>query len=473
MTRVEAAQTRGARWLVAMLAGVVTCFVLATAATEHLARTIADRADGIIANAMPSVQVLTTARGDLRRLELDLEQYATVPAAQRAPIREQIASSRQNIDGELAAYHALPFFPDERTLSQHVETSLTGLDQQIADFMQGTDPERLTSLHHEFSLVDEALERVVVFDAAQGQRLGSEILRVRSESRGIVVLLDAASVILAIGAAWLALRQLRRAMRIAKAEREARDRREAALSDENAALGQFAGRVAHDVLSPLATASLALELAGQACEHNPAATRATSRGIAAINRAQALVEGLLAFSSAGGHPEAGASTELAPVLADLADALGDRAKATGIALHLAAVPPGAIACSQGVLTSLVGNLAQNAIKYMGDGHDRRIDLRVLDTERGWRVEVEDTGPGIPVDSQLQIFQPHVQLHRGGGGIGLGLATVDRLVHAHGGSLGVISQPGHGALFWFELPKAVSSVRELAPAAGTAVLGLET
>ncbi|MEP6864964.1 MAG: ATP-binding protein [Deltaproteobacteria bacterium] len=126
---------------------------------------------------------------------------------------------------------------------------------------------------------------------------------------------------------------------------------------------------------------------------------------------------------------------------------------------MATIPPGSIACSKGVLTSLVSNLGQNAIKYMGDVQERRIELRVLETDRGWRVEVEDTGPGISVEDQQRIFRPHVQLQRGGAGIGLGLATVDRLVRAHAGSLGVSSKPGHGALFWFELPKATA--RELA------------
>jgi signal transduction histidine kinase len=73
-----------------------------------------------------------------------------------------------------------------------------------------------------------------------------------------------------------------------------------------------------------------------------------------------------------------------------------------------------------------------------------------------RVEIEDTGPGVPAGHQLRIFEPYVQLRPGSGsGIGLGLATVDRLVRAHGGAAGVVSpvERGHGSLFWFELPIA--------------------
>jgi signal transduction histidine kinase len=114
-----------------------------------------------------------------------------------------------------------------------------------------------------------------------------------------------------------------------------------------------------------------------------------------------------------------------------------------------------------VLASLVSNLVRNAIRYIGDAETRRIDVRVLEAGERWRFEVQDTGPGIPADQQHRIFEPHVQLGPGTSGIGLGLATVDRLVRAHAGTLGVISTPGSGALFWFELPRA-GAPRESVP-----------
>jgi signal transduction histidine kinase len=76
---------------------------------------------------------------------------------------------------------------------------------------------------------------------------------------------------------------------------------------------------------------------------------------------------------------------------------------------------------------------------------------VLDLGDRWRIEVEDTGPGIAPEHQRKIFQPYVQLAYGTAGIGLGLATVDRIVRAHGGAVGMISD-GHGSTFWFELAK---------------------
>jgi signal transduction histidine kinase len=292
-----------------------------------------------------------------------------------------------------------------------------------------------------------------MFDAEQGQRLGLEIQQIRGNANALVILVDAIAVVLAAGAVLLALRQLRRATHARRLEDAAREQREAELRKANEALGQFAGRVAHDVLSPLSTTMLSLDLVRQSCQDNKQVLHATERGAAALNRVRSLVDDLLEFARAGGKPERGAEADLASVFEDLFDGLAGQAQQHGISLLLETVPPGCVACSPGVLTSITTNLVQNAIKYMGDAHERQINARVLDTGPKWRVEVSDTGPGIPADEQQRIFEPYVQLARARGGIGLGLATVDRLVRAHGGTVGLRSKLGAGSTFWFELPKA--------------------
>jgi len=70
-----------------------------------------------------------------------------------------------------------------------------------------------------------------------------------------------------------------------------------------------------------------------------------------------------------------------------------------------------------------------------------------------RVEVEDTGPGLPPGIEHSIFEPYV---RAPGvtqpGLGLGLATVKRFADSHGGAVGVLRAEA-GTVFWFELPRA--------------------
>jgi signal transduction histidine kinase len=116
-----------------------------------------------------------------------------------------------------------------------------------------------------------------------------------------------------------------------------------------------------------------------------------------------------------------------------------------------------VACAAGVLTSVVSNLASNAIKYIGTGPVRRLEIRAREEAQVVRVELEDTGPGLAVGSEEQVFEPYV---RGRAttqpGIGLGLATVKRLVEGHGGRVGVRSVLGQGCTFWFELPKVAGA-----------------
>lgn len=114
----------------------------------------------------------------------------------------------------------------------------------------------------------------------------------------------------------------------------------------------------------------------------------------------------------------------------------------------------AVACSPGVLMSMIPNLVENAIKYIGCGPVKEVRVRARTQGLMTRVEVADTGPGVPQGLASKVFDPYV---RAPGlkqpGIGLGLATVRRLAESHGGSVGVTKNGATGSVFWFELPRA--------------------
>jgi two-component system phosphate regulon sensor histidine kinase PhoR len=115
------------------------------------------------------------------------------------------------------------------------------------------------------------------------------------------------------------------------------------------------------------------------------------------------------------------------------------------------------------LQQVVANLAANAIKFAPPHGTIVIAASVVGAS--CEVSVEDDGPGIPAEVVPQLFQRYVRGPNHGaesGGTGLGLLIVREIVEAHGGSVGVDSQPGRGSRFWFRLPRAASELP--APAA---------
>jgi signal transduction histidine kinase/FixJ family two-component response regulator len=105
------------------------------------------------------------------------------------------------------------------------------------------------------------------------------------------------------------------------------------------------------------------------------------------------------------------------------------------------------------------NLVSNAIKFTPRG---AVTVRSRGTLEGdgavrVRVEVEDTGVGLPADAQRLLFKPFSQVDgspaRRQGGTGLGLAISRDLVELMKGRIGVVSDVGRGSTFWFEIPFA--------------------
>ena len=104
------------------------------------------------------------------------------------------------------------------------------------------------------------------------------------------------------------------------------------------------------------------------------------------------------------------------------------------------------------LRQVLENFLDNALKFTTQGG---INIRAQPVSDGVLFEVEDTGIGIAFDRQQQIFQrfeyADEQTNRLYGGTGLGLSICESLVHMQGGQIGLNSQLGCGARFWFQLP----------------------
>ncbi len=136
-------------------------------------------------------------------------------------------------------------------------------------------------------------------------------------------------------------------------------------------------------------------------------------------------------------------------IARLATALGGHVVSTVLPDNL---PPVRIDVHR--ISEVIAQLLENAAKYSAPGSPIRIATEVKN--RLLMVSIADRGPGIEDFDQSMIFE---KFYRGRNhrlqvqGTGMGLAIAKAIVEAHGGEIGVTSQPGHGSVFYFTLPLA--------------------
>jgi signal transduction histidine kinase len=232
------------------------------------------------------------------------------------------------------------------------------------------------------------------------------------------------------------------------------------LEQRAAELEQFAGRVAHDIRNPLATASMSAEVMLRRVP-DEAGREALNRIVRSLSRANAITRDLLRFARSGARPDPGARTSVQEAMTELAAGIGPDAEQAGIDLRFEPVPPVFVACSNGVYLSLVGNLVRNALKYMGDAATRGVVVRVSVEGENVRTEVSDTGPGIPEEKLPSLFDAYFRADNAKEGLGLGLATVKKLAESHRGAVGVETALGRGSTFWFLLPRAGSRLEAAA------------
>ncbi len=138
------------------------------------------------------------------------------------------------------------------------------------------------------------------------------------------------------------------------------------------------------------------------------------------------------------------------VAAEIAGSLAPLALATGKSIELdRSDEPVVIRTSTFAVRAALGNLIENAIKHTPTGTSVR--LRVTDRPS---IEVMDCGAGVPFEQRTKVFERFWRGDRSGGGAGLGLAIVDRIMNTLQGSVSVAEASGGGALFTLIFPQTL-------------------
>jgi signal transduction histidine kinase/CheY-like chemotaxis protein len=228
----------------------------------------------------------------------------------------------------------------------------------------------------------------------------------------------------------------------------------------NASRSRFVAAASHDLLQPLSAAKLFISSVGEE-RLAPEAREALDKAQNALLSVEGILGALLDISKleSGRAAVSVGPVPLARLLAQLNDEFGAIAAAKG--LRLSVVPSRVTVQSDpAYLRRILQNLIGNAIRYTDRG---RVLVGVRRRGGMVRIEVRDTGPGIPEEEQDNIFKEFHRLNARASaseGMGLGLAIVERACALLGHPLGLTSEIGRGTCFMVQVPLSDSAVTDL-------------
>jgi signal transduction histidine kinase/CheY-like chemotaxis protein len=246
------------------------------------------------------------------------------------------------------------------------------------------------------------------------------------------------------------------------------------LEHANQAKSRFLAVASHDLRQPLHALGLFVAQLREAIQY-PEVRRVVDQVEASVGAMEKLLDALLDISKldAGVLTPQAAHFAINPLLARMETAFAASAKAKGLRLRV--MPSRLVVHSDPVLLErIVMNLVSNAVRYTVRGG---IVVGCRRRAGRLRIEVWDSGVGIPDDKRAEIFQEFFQLENPGHdrskGLGLGLAIVERLVRLLGHRIELASTPGKGSVFAVVLPRGEArpvAGQQAASAAGGNVAG---
>jgi signal transduction histidine kinase len=206
---------------------------------------------------------------------------------------------------------------------------------------------------------------------------------------------------------------------------------------------EFAGNVAHELRTPLATLQAQLDAVDDKAVRNP-----LKESVAGLSRVISQLADLAALESLG--EEKRVDFDLAAAARDAVAELAPRIYAAGDTVELRLPESPVMVRGEPMLVGLaLGNLLSNAIRHTPPG--TRINVAVA---ADGSVAVADNGPGVCGEARERMMHRFWRAdRRRSDTAGLGLSIVQRILQVHGGRLELSSQPGSGAAFTMHLPEA--------------------
>lgn len=242
------------------------------------------------------------------------------------------------------------------------------------------------------------------------------------------------------------------AKRKEEANEESRERERRA--EQLAYAGALAGSLVHEIKNPLNSLSMNLQLLAEewADAETPEERRALKRIqtlLAETNRLTETLNGFLGYVR--GEPLQLADCDVNKLIEDVASFVSPELQSKQVELRKCLEPVPVCRMDAKLVRQALMNLLLNAAEAMEEGRPREIILRSGSADGWLRIDVIDTGRGIPPENMEKIFDAFYSTRKGG--TGLGLPTARRIAEQHDGKIMVHSEPGKGSCFTLILPVA--------------------
>jgi len=239
-------------------------------------------------------------------------------------------------------------------------------------------------------------------------------------------------------------------------ERE-RLRRRLAQSEKMSAIGHFVAGAAHELNNPLTGVIGYAQLLLEKCPDTPVCGD-VQKIIAGGNRCKSIVDNLMTFARKIRSEKT--PTDVNALLLEAISSHRESLQQLGAGLELELAPdlPHAVAAPD-QLSRALEHVLDNAVSALSEVNGRRW-LAISTVLRGERIRIEirDSGPGIPEESLGRIFDPFFTTRQVGEGSGLGLSVTYGIVADHGGRISASNRPGGGAMLTIELPLEPADAR---------------